>query len=243
MVERYRDVILIYENTKVYVISCDSLGAIGNKKDDLLKVSEEIVGKTVVDVALSEVLSLGAYPIVISDALSTEMTPTGEKIINGIKSELNENGLDDVMITGSTEENFKTYMTGVGITVIAKASYEKLKVKKVRAGMHVGLFGYPRVGNEVLRMNDYMGLNDYINISKCDEIVEAVPVGSKGIGYELEVLKGIYGLNLAKKFSPNLDISKSGGPSTCCIVVFDDKDTSVVRSLIDKPFTYMGYLN
>jgi selenophosphate synthetase-related protein len=122
VIERYRDLVVIYENDVAYVISCDSLGAIGNKENDVLKVDEEIVGKTTVKVALSEVLCVGAKPLVISDTLSVEMDPTGQKILRGIKCELEENGLSDVVFTGSTEENFPTSITGIGITVIAKAN-------------------------------------------------------------------------------------------------------------------------
>lgn len=242
MIERYRDIVIIYEEKDVYVVSCDSLGAIGNKPEDRLKDDEESVGRSVIKVALSEALCVGAKPIIISDTLSVEMNPTGEKIIKGIKSELEENGLGDVMLTGSTEENFETSMTGVGITVIAKMPIEKLKIKKVKSGMKVGLLGYPRVGIEVLNMNDLLELKDYIMISKCDEIVEAIPVGSKGIKYELEVLKKISGLNIIEEYPEDLDVLKSGGPSTCCIVVYNDEDARKIQKLTDKPFTHIGKL-
>lgn len=240
MIEKYRDLVIIYENEVAYVISCDSLGAIGNKKHDILKIDEEIVGRTTVKVALSEVLCLGAKPIVISDTLSVEMDPTGQKILIGIKSELEENGISDIVFTGSTEENFPTSMTGIGITVIAKANIEDLKIKRIKAGMHISLLGYPRVGSEVLSSNDVLTLKDYIKISKSREIVEAIPVGSKGISYEIGILEKISGLKVEANFPQHLDVLKSGGPSTCCIVVHSEKDTGSVKGLTDKPLTYIG---
>lgn len=60
MIERYRDLIIIYEKDTAYVISCDSLGAIGNKEHDQLKVSEDIVGRATIKVALAEALCVGA---------------------------------------------------------------------------------------------------------------------------------------------------------------------------------------
>lgn len=240
MIERYRDVVIIYEGDTAYVVSCDSLGAIGNKELDILKIDEETVGRTTVKVALSEVLSLGAKPIVISDTLSVEMNPTGKKIIEGIKSELKENGLLDVVLTGSTEENFVTSMTGIGITIFARAKTADLKIKKVRNGMSIALLGYPRVGSEVLNSEDILTLKDYISISDCKEVIEAIPVGSKGIKYELDVLEELYGLKVKAKYPQNLDVLKSGGPSTCCIVVYNNEATMIIRNLTDKPFTYLG---
>ncbi|HHW58553.1 MAG TPA: hypothetical protein GXX15_13155 [Clostridia bacterium] len=240
MVERYRDLVIIYEKDVAFVISCDSLGAIGSKENDMLKVDEEIVGRTTVKVALSEVLCVGAKPVVISDTLSVEMNPTGEKILKGIKKELEENGLLDVVLTGSTEENFPTSMTGIGITVIARVRIEDLKIKKVKKGMHVSLLGYPRVGSEVLRAKDILTLKDYIKISQSKEIVEAIPVGSKGIGYELSILQEVSGLKIDTDFSAPLDLTKSAGPATCCLVVYEEENEELIRSFIDKPVMYVG---
>lgn len=240
LIKRYRDLIIIYENDVAYVISCDSLGAIGNKKNDVLKIDEDIVGRTTVKVALSEALCVGAKPIIISDTLSVEMKPTGEKILSSIKSEIDENGLSGIFFTGSTEENFPTSMTGIGITVIAKANIADLKINKVKKGMQVSLLGYPHVGNEVLNSKDVLQLNDYVKISNCKEIIEAIPVGSKGIKYEIGILEKISGLNVEANFPQHLDVLKSGGPSTCCLVVHYEKSIASIKKLIDKPITYIG---
>ncbi|MDI6604264.1 MAG: AIR synthase related protein [Thermoanaerobacteraceae bacterium] len=242
MIERYRDVIIIYEDKNAYVVSCDSTGSIGNKPNDRIKVDEEIVGRSSVRVALSEALSVGAKPVIISDTLSNEMSPTGEKIIKGIKDELDENGFFNVLLTGSTEENFETSMTAVGITVVAKAKKEDLKIKKVLSGMDIALMGYPRVGLEVLTSDDVLTLKDYMSICDCCEIVEAVPVGSKGIKYELKVLEEITGLKVKNQYQESLDVYKSGGPSTCCIVVYKKINTHDIANLLyNKPFTYIGF--
>ena len=241
MIERYRDLVIIYEENIAFVISCDSLGAIGNKENDILKVDEEIVGRTTLKVALSELLSVGATPLVISDTLSVEMHPTGEKILKGIKKELEENGLN-VVLTGSTEENFSTSMTGIGITAFGRARKEDLKIKKARKGMYVALIGYPRVGSEVLGAEDVMTLKDYIKISQTKEVVEAVPVGSKGIAYELQVLEDLYGFRIKKDDGLNIDLFKSAGPATCCLVVYREEDTDFIKAMTDKPFTHVGII-
>lgn len=241
LIERYRDLIIIYEKDIAYVISCDSLGAIGSKKDDVLKVDEEVVGRTTIKVALAEALCVGASPIVISDTLSVEMNPTGKKILMAIKSELEKNGLTDIVFTGSTEENFPTSMTGIGITVISRGKVSDLKIKKVKRGMHLSLLGYPLVGNEVLYSKEVLQLKDYVTISNTKEIIEAIPVGSKGIKYELSILEKISGLKIVGSIPPHIDIMKSGGPSTCCIIVHEEKIPFIER-LINKPINYIGNL-
>lgn len=242
MIEKYRDVLIIHEGDVVYAVSCDSTGAIGEKENDVLKVDAEVVGRAAIKVALSELLCIGAWPIVISDTLSNEMNPTGIKIIDGIKKELMENKIYDVALTGSTEENFPSTMTGVGVTAIGRAAKEDLKVRKARAGMEVGLIGYPRVGQEVLRFNDILSLKDYVKIFRCSEIVEAIPVGSRGIKYELDVLKFTSRLNLLREYDNEIDDEKSGGPSTCCIVVYNREDRLKIEKLVDKPFIHLGRL-
>lgn len=240
MLERYRDLIIIYEKDIAYVISCDSLGAIGSKEHDMLKVDEEVVGKATIKVALSEALCVGAKPVVIADTLAVEMKPTGEKIIKAIEKELEENGLADVVLTGSTEENFPSSMTGVGITVVSRAKVSDLKMKKVEKGMHVSLLGYPLVGDEVLKNpENVLQLKDYVEISDSKKIVEAIPVGSKGIKYELSILEELSGLKIEKNIPPHIDTLKSGGPATSCIIVHEEKLPSIGK-VINKPLTYMG---
>ncbi|KUJ90007.1 MAG: hypothetical protein XD37_1795, partial [Thermoanaerobacter thermocopriae] len=40
----------------------------------------------------------------------------------------------------------------------------------------------------------------------------------------------------------HLDVLKSGGPSTCCLVVHSEEDTASIKGLTDKPLTYVGVL-
>lgn len=56
LIDRYRDLIIVYENDTAFVISTDSSGGIGNKKHDILKVDEDIVGRAIIKVALAEAL-------------------------------------------------------------------------------------------------------------------------------------------------------------------------------------------
>lgn len=241
IIERYRDLIIIYEKDTAFIVSCDSLGAIGNKENDVLRVSEEVVGRATIKVALAEALCVGAKPRIISDTLSVEMEPSGRRILSAIEKELEENGLEDVVLTGSTEENFPTSMTGVGITVVSKAKISDLKIKKTRKNMYVSLLGLPLVGEEVLKSKDVLSLKDYVKISKSKEIIEAIPVGSKGVGHELKVLEKVSGLKVHMLDPIHIDMNKSGGPSTSCIIVYENTEPSIANA-IGKSFTPLGKL-
>ncbi|WP_026486912.1 hypothetical protein [Caldanaerobius polysaccharolyticus] len=240
MIRRYRDALIMDGGDEVFVVTCDSLGSIGRKPLDALKVDEEIVGRYTLRVALAEALCLGAWPLVVCDTLCNEMFPTGRKIIEGIKKELEESGFYNIPLTGSTEENFETMMTGIGITVISKAKKTSLKVDKVRSGMSIALVGYPRVGQEVMDCSDVLSLRDYIALGRSKEVKEVVPVGSRGIAYEVSVIEGISSCKFLGHFPSYIDAAKSGGPSTCAIVVYERQDDEKVRSLCDKPFTPLG---
>ena len=241
LIERYRDLIIIYEKDIAFVISCDSLGAIGNKEHDVLKVDEDIVGKATIKVALAEALCIGAKPIVIVDTLAVEMEPTGKKILNSIKKELKESGLTNIVLTGSTEENFPTSMTGIGITAISKAKVSQLKMRKAKKSMYISLLGLPLVGDEVLNSGNVLNLRDYVKISESEEIIEAIPVGSKGINYELGVLEEFSGLKVDLDCPTYIDFEKSSGPSTSCIIVHKEAEPYIKKS-INKSFTPLGRL-
>lgn len=241
MIEKYRDLVIIYEGDTAFVISCDSLGAIGSKENDVLKVSEEVVGKATITVALSEALCLGAQPLVIADTLAVEMEPTGERILQAIEKELETSGLTNVVLTGSTEENFPTSMTGLGITLVARAKIADLKIRKTRENMYISLLGLPLVGEEVLNSSNVLDLGDYVKISQSQEIVEAIPVGSKGVDYELGVLEEVSGLKVDLDPPTCIDLNKSGGPSTSCILVHKEKEPAIKKS-IGKAFTPLGRL-
>ncbi|MEM1856196.1 MAG: AIR synthase related protein, partial [Candidatus Methanomethylicaceae archaeon] len=148
-----RDVLLknISKN-KIIVISCDSSGAIGPKERDFLKVNGEIVGKFMVRSALMEVLATGARPICISCGLGVEPVPTGSSIIKGIEEEMKEIGMnpkEDLVI--STEKNFPTEQTGLGITVIGIVNKKDLRIGKSKKGDLIISIGIPSVGIEVLK--------------------------------------------------------------------------------------------
>ncbi|KXZ38870.1 alpha-ribazole kinase [Alkalithermobacter thermoalcaliphilus JW-YL-7 = DSM 7308] len=236
-VEKIRDLTLVsIDNQNKMVISCDSCGSIGLKSGDVFKVDPFYVGRFTARVALLEVLCSGANIVCITNAICNEMNPTGKQIIKGIKEELKLLDLDDVVLTGSTEENFITTSTGLGVTVIGIAKEDKIKVNNIDCSCILVSIGIPKVGNEIDLDNDiqiasYKTLDKLLNTQG---ILEIVPVGSKGIMYECEQLAINNGLNLQIYENSNIDLYKSAGPATVLVAAVKDnclKDIKDIENL------------
>ena len=202
------------------VIACDSCGAVGIKDGDIYKLSTHYTGKFAARVALTEVLCSGASPVVITNGVACEMNPTGKETIKGINEELENAGLMDIVLSGSTEENFSTSMTALAVTVVGIANENDLRFKRAAIGDKLILVGSPKVGTEV----DLEGKGFYQEIShllSMPGVKEIVPVGSKGVAYEVGTLAALSDRQ-AELYETGLDYGKSAGPATCILVLSEE---------------------
>lgn len=233
-VSKIRDLTLVkLDNKKTMVIACDSCGSVGMKEHDVLKVPPYYTGRYTMRVALMEVLCAGADVIAITNAVCNEMKPTGEDVINGIKDELKDAGVIDVVLTGSTEENFNTYSTGVGITTIGIAQTRSLKVNSIKEKCLLISVGLPKVGGEINLTND-IDIIDYDSIKyllKLKDVYEIVPVGSKGILYESEELAKENNMKFRLMTEVKVDLYKTAGPATVIIVAINEKSYDKIKIL------------
>ncbi|MDR2519612.1 MAG: alpha-ribazole-5-phosphate synthase [Eubacteriaceae bacterium] len=217
-VSRYRDLSIVETKSGRMIIACDSIGSVGEKEADSLFAPYEAVGSAAVRVPLMEVIATGASVIAVVNVACCEMEPSARRIISGIASEMQAAGVDLKALNGSTEENFQTKMTAVGVTVIGMEGKVGLKTRNVSPGCKAYLLGLPLVGREVLEMAHDMA--SYSNLKKIvlqAGVREIVPVGSKGIAYEACALATLNGLTFATK-SSSVDMGKSAGPASCLIV-------------------------
>ena len=199
------------------VIACDSCGAIGSKEGDVLKLPPRYSGKFTARVALTEIMCSGALPVTITNGVSCEMSPTGEETISGIYDELKNAGIADIVLTGSTEENFTTSMTALAVTVIGTAEQSKLKFGRASAGDKLILLGTPKFGSEV----DLESKGFYTEIRRLlqlSEVREIIPVGSKGVAYEVETMTTFNNADFAL-YDTGIDYFKSAGPVTCLLII------------------------
>lgn len=227
--KKLRDLTLIDLDDKWLVIAVDSCGGIGVKKEDILNVDPVLVGGFTLRVTLMEVLSTGAEIISITNGAMNEFYPTGEKFLEGIKKELETAKIEGVIINGSSEENFTPVSTGLAITVVGIVNKKDIKVGNDLKGLKIGLAGKPKVGNEIeLPIDDELVTYDEIyKFLKNENVVEIIPVGSKGIIGELKQIESEIEL------STDIDVSKSAGPATCALVFYKGDNIKDIKQIGD----------
>ncbi|AEX86037.1 selenophosphate synthase-like enzyme [Marinitoga piezophila KA3] len=239
-IKKFRDLTIIDMENKKLVIACDSSGAVGDKEFDIVKTEPEIVGYYATHVAMAEIISYGAKPIVVVNTLSVEMNNTGKKIINGIKKLLKEINIEENIITGSTEENFPTVQTGIGVTIIGITN-KGIEFVSNKNDYCVAI-GIPRVGEEVLKSRDIVTIKDILKIRNLEFVHEMIPVGSKGITHEIKEIEksGKYKFVFNKNIK--IDLSKSAGPSTCVLVTLKKENIPELKKAISLPVVEIGKL-
>ncbi|MCC5911090.1 MAG: alpha-ribazole-5-phosphate synthase [Clostridiaceae bacterium] len=244
-IKRFRDLTLIkHTEDKYLVIACDSCGGIGAKSQDVLKVPFEVVGYYTTRVALMEVLSVGAKVVTVINTLAVEMNPSGKEIIKGIQSLLKEAEIDMTCLNGSTEENFPTCQTGIGITVIGEVEEANIKANTSHKEDCIIALGIPKVGGELKIPFDeeICSIEDLKDLIKIKEIKEIYPVGSKGILYEADCLAKANNFHLKIFEDQELDLKKSAGPATVVVFTINKEALPIVKERIKKPLRVIGKL-
>lgn len=243
-VQRIRDLTLVRRGGgRVLVIGCDSSGSIGNKPMDAVQTSPEIAGYYAARVAVMEVLSAGAEVLTVVDTLAVEKEPTGNEIIRGINRLLEEAGLTAAHVNGSTEDNFATCQTGIGITVIGEADEAQLKLGCSQAGDCIVMLGKPLVGSAVLEQEDRLcTLRQLQLLAAAPEVHDIHPVGSKGAGYEAELLAELNGCSFRPVPGLTKILEASGGPATAVIFAVGEQDLADIQSSIGGEMEIIGYL-
>ncbi|WP_461204672.1 AIR synthase related protein [Clostridium sp. DL1XJH146] len=233
--KKVRDISLHRLNDEeTLVVVCDSCGGIGEKENDVLQVPPFYTGKFTARVPLIELLCTGARVVSITNNVCCEMERTGRQIIRGVLSEMKELEIEEDLLTGSTEENFTTSMTAVGITVIGVAKNKDIKINNIKSNSIIALAGIPKVGAEI----DFSKDDDIVSYTQIKELLaiggvyELVPVGSKGILYEIEELSSNNNMKFNLDDNNIIDLYKSAGPATC--VVFAAEEEIYMKRLKNK---------
>jgi len=240
-IRQIRDITIIDYDHKSYLgIACDSCGGIGYKEHDLVKASPQLTAYHTGKVVLAELMSMGFTPFILADGLAVEMNNTGRQLIEGFNEVLSKLSFN-VHLTGSTEENIKTVQTSMGVTCIGFCSKDKLKFKRTKTGDICLLVGLPMVGNEVLQNPDkILDIDDFEKLFLCDYINEMLPIGSRGIECELNDLLKDNKLKFEYESSISIDLKKSGGPSTSCLVTLRMENLGIIKGIIKKPINVIG---
>lgn len=249
MISRHRDIQLIEKDNESYLaIACDVSGAIGPKVHDVIKLSGEIAGYYATAVPIIELLAIGAKPISVIDTLGVEMNGVGQKVILGVQKAMVEGDIGIECLTGSTEDNMPTTSTTIGITVISDLSKVLLETYKPRIGQEVYVVGLPKMGEEFLEDEIMASKGEVITIEAVKKmrhqsgVGHMLPVGSKGIAYELETMLKMYGLSISQEVDHGLNLLKSAGPASCMLVTSNDGLLQELKAEVSQPLTYIGRL-
>jgi len=212
-----RDLLLLQMGDgSLLAVSCDAAGGIGAKPHDKVKTNPRIVGRFTARVALMELLAVGADPTSIVATLPIEPEPTGAQVLKGITDEVRYAGLGRLPTICSSEKNVRVSQTGVGVTVLGLLHRSKLKIGKCKPRDEIVAIGEPRVREEVLEGQRRGLIADTREMLKLEPVHEIIPVGSKGIMHEAEILAKDSQLSLSPTKS-QVDLEKSAGPS--CVLL------------------------
>lgn len=228
------------------VIATDSDGGIGPKPQDTVQVPGEVLGRFAVRVPLMEIFAAGAQPLVVIDALAVEMEPTGQTIIQGVRDELLDAGLDpDTILTGSTEDNVTTVATGMGVVIVALAASERLRPGNAQAGDVVAAVGLPKSApGEYVHWTDpeIAHPKTVQALAGLPFVHDILPVGSKGIAWELNEMAASAELKAHLHEDTPVNVRKSAGPSTCVLAAMLAEEIDAVRTAVPSPVTIIGKL-
>ncbi|KRE72684.1 hypothetical protein [Arthrobacter sp. Soil762] len=221
-VRKFRDLTIIQSPDKSnIVIACDSVGGIGSKPQDTVQTPARTATHFGARVPILEVLACGALPTVIVNTLGVERDPSAVEMIDEVRSLAVELGLDpDVAVTGSTEDNVPTVATGFGVTVIGTRDgelsigttlpYDEIYSVGVplSAPAHILVPGDPRMPS----------IAEALLLARLDGVHEILPVGSRGIDYEISELVSSAGLAATPAGPNTIDRVSTAGPSTVLLV-------------------------
>ncbi|HLR52570.1 MAG TPA: ATP-binding protein [Candidatus Avamphibacillus sp.] len=220
-----RDVAIVPLNEEEeLVIAADNSGSIGMREQDDVQVPYDVVAYYNFRVAWMECVAAGAEPFSI---VIHNFSGDGawEQLIKGIHRGMNELDIDNLEITGSTETNFTLVQSAIGMAVIGRRKKERPRYDE-QEKVKIAVIGEPLVGNEVIENEANVAPLDLFKwFAEQKNVLTLIPVGSKGILYELEQL--FAGKSL--EFTTDLDLKKTSGPATCFIVAYKETVSKTVK--------------
>ncbi len=229
------------------IIAVDSDGGIGPLQGDTIYCPAYQLGRFAIRVPLLEILSAGATPVAAFDMLTTKMEGVGAEIIAGIRDELKDAGLPETFpLSGSTEDNVPTIMTGIGTVIIGLVKQQDFRPGSSQPSDLILCIGKPKSAPEdTVRQDDseIVHHKDVINLLKIDGVHDILPVGSHGVAFEANQLAQTAGLTFYSATNVAINLTKSGGPSTCVLVSCHEKAFEEIKQKIRVPTFLLGKLS
>jgi len=216
--QRVRDLLVFTHAGELVVVATDSAGGVGPKPGDRVRVSARVVGMFTARVALMEVLACGARPHAVALCCCNEPEPAAAEVRAGVLREMARLRLAPCALVISSEKNFSTVQTGVGVTVLGFCRPEEFMPGRAQPGERVLVVGSPKVGAKVTP--DDPELADLPLVARLLRLrlaSDLLPVGSRGIGPEARALASSAGLGFIPSYPEDLDPQASAGPATALL--------------------------
>lgn len=243
-VQSFRDLLLL-QTDKELVVACDSVGGIGPRHGDTVTNNGRDSAHFAARVPLLEVVCSGARPIALINTLCQDRI-SAQPLIDEFKTIAHEAGIPPEGVTGSTEDNVPTTMTGIGVVVIGQLD-EGLLSGGAHEGDLIICVGWPRSApkDHLFRGHpDIAPLSAILTLVSSRSITDGLPVGSKGLAWEVPQLANSAGL--VHEWIPEqpIPVDASGGPSSCVLISCAPKNEDYLHSLIDPivPWTRVARL-
>ncbi|MFK3960840.1 ATP-binding protein [Pseudalkalibacillus hwajinpoensis] len=230
-----RDGTVIELGHETLVITSDNSGAIGQKEHDHVSVPYEVVAYYAFRVAVMENIALGGVPVsVVMHNFCGERE--WEALVSGV--ERGKRKLDfnhEITITGSSETNMPLLQSALGVVVLGNQKRE-LPEERLDEATKFAVIGKPLVGEEVVNEEAAIApLGLFRWMSEQEGVQALLPVGSKGILYELNEL--VDGMEVGESMVCSaIDLRKSSGPATCFLVAYDGVVEEQLRERAGKHF-------
>lgn len=213
------------------VIASDNSGAIGMKPLDVVRVTNEVTSYYACRVAYMDFIRVGGVPNAVVIQNFTGDCAWQEYEL-GIRRFLAETNTPKLPITGSTESNFTTVQSGIGLTIIGMRNKRKGRRQKLDGTELFAVIGKPLVGKQALEQREHIApITLYEQFVQMDEVIDLLPVGSKGIAAEWCKLT-----KRNNKLECELDIEQSGGPATCFIIAYNEKNENKIKQIAEGYF-------
>ncbi|ARA99310.1 MULTISPECIES: AIR synthase related protein [Geobacillus] len=215
-------------------IAADGSAAVGEKQGDAVFVPAETTAYFAARVALMELVSVGAEAkaVVLQNFIADERW---EALCRGIRQAGSELGLD-LPITGSSESNFATVQSALGVTAIGTVAHGQKRIGITPETAKFAVIGRPLVGSAVLVHSDWIApLSLVAELLASPYVYELIPIGSKGIYYEWTQLLVANGRQWCACACP-LPLFASGGPATSLLISYDPAGEQVLRKQAGRLF-------